>query len=299
MLGRSKGKQPIVSSDESDTEPEGVYQHTRTRTGVKAPVDYSALAQGSEVSESHSAIVESQASNSSVKKEAFAYMASTPEEMARRFEQQAQAQREQLDMIRAQQESIVTLKQMLSQLLEGKKKLKAKTPSKKFKGKWKERESSSSARIEEEEQSNSESSKPPSEEGGDSENGSTHSKMMNKLEQHIESLANRKGFQEAGVVRPYPAEWDLFPYPPKCKGSPNQHIHYFKSQTGNVVANDAILASLFIGTLKGLTFEWFMKLPEGSIKNWDNLEKLFLTRFFEDDSRITMPTFQATRQQKG
>ena len=41
-------------------------------------------------------------------------MASTPEEMARRFEQQAQTQREQLDMIRAQQESIDTLKQMLS-----------------------------------------------------------------------------------------------------------------------------------------------------------------------------------------
>ena len=49
-------------------------------------------------------------------------MASTPEEMARRFEQQAQTQREQLDMIRAQQESIDSLKQMLSQLIEDKKK---------------------------------------------------------------------------------------------------------------------------------------------------------------------------------
>jgi len=66
--------------------------------------------------------------------------------MARRFEQQAQVQREQLDMIRAQQESIDTLKKMLSQLLEDKnKKLKTKTPSKKFEGKQKEGESSSSA----------------------------------------------------------------------------------------------------------------------------------------------------------
>jgi len=39
-------------------------------------------------------------------------MAGTLEEIARRFEQQVQ--REQLDMIRAQQESIDTLKQMLS-----------------------------------------------------------------------------------------------------------------------------------------------------------------------------------------
>ena len=125
----------------------------------------------------------------------------------------------------------------------------------------------------EEEQSNSESSKSPSEEGGNSENGSTHSKRMNKLEQRLEALANRKGLQEAGVVRPYLVEWDLVPYPPKFKAltlqvfdgkeSSNQHIYYFKSQKGNVVANDAILARLFIGTLKGLAFEWFMKLPEG------------------------------------
>jgi len=65
-------------------------------------VDYNALSRDIKVSESHSAIIESQASNSSVEKEAFAYMASTPEEMVRRFEQQVQAQREKLDMIHAQ-----------------------------------------------------------------------------------------------------------------------------------------------------------------------------------------------------
>jgi len=42
-----------------------------------------------------------------------------------------------------------------------------------------------------------------------------------------------------------------------------------------------------------------MKLPEGSIKNRSDLEKLFLARFFEDDSEITMPTLLTTRQQKG
>ena len=72
---RSRRKQLAVSSDESDTKPEEVYQHTRTRTGAVSPVDYSALARGIKVSESHSAIAESQASNSSVEKEAFAYMA--------------------------------------------------------------------------------------------------------------------------------------------------------------------------------------------------------------------------------
>jgi len=128
------------------------------------------------------------------------------------------------------------------------------------------------------------------------------------LEQCLEALPNRKGLQE-GVVRPYPTEWDLFPYPPKFKAPTlqvfdgkepsNQHIYYFKSQTRNVVDNDAILARLFIGTLKGLAFEWFMKLIEDSIKNWGDLEKLFLTRFFEDDSEVTMPTLLTTKQRKG
>jgi len=56
---------------------------------------------------------------------------------------------------------------------------------------------------------------------------------------------------------------------------------------------------LFIGTLKGIAFEWFMKLPEGFIKNWGDLEKRFLTHFFEDDSEITMSTLLTTRQRKG
>ena len=127
---------------------------------------------------------------------------------------------------------------------------------------------------------------------------------MSKLEQRLEALANRDGLQDVRIVRPYPAEWDTTPYPPKFKapilhtfdgkGSSNQHI-YFKSQTGNVVSNDAIMARLFIGTLKGVAFEWFMKLHAGSIKTWADLEKLFLARFFEDDTEILVPTLLAAK----
>ena len=69
MTSRSKGKEPKVSSDESDSEPEGVYQDTRTRTGTIPPIDYNALAHGVRINDSHFAVVESQASNSSVEKE--------------------------------------------------------------------------------------------------------------------------------------------------------------------------------------------------------------------------------------
>ena len=91
-------------------------------------------------------------------------------------------------MIRSQEESIDTLKQMVSQLLEDKKKKpKTKTPFKKSKGKRKEGESSSSAHIEDEELSDSEPFKPPSKEEVNSENGGTHSKRVSKLEQRLEA----------------------------------------------------------------------------------------------------------------
>jgi len=58
------------------------------------------------------------------------------------------------------------------------------------------------------------------------------------------------------------------------------------------------MARLFIGTLKGITFEWFMKLPAGSIKTRADLEKLFLACFFEDDTEVAMPTLLAMKQKK-
>ena len=69
-----------------------MYRHTHIRTGAVVPVDYSALTRGIEVSESHFPITESQASNSSVEKEAFVYMANTLEETTSHLEQHAQVQ---------------------------------------------------------------------------------------------------------------------------------------------------------------------------------------------------------------
>ena len=77
------------------------------------------------------------------------------------------------------------------------------------------------------------------------------------------------------MTRPYPLELDSVPYPPMFKlstlqtydgkSSPNQHICYFRSQTSNVIDNDAIMARLFIGTLKGVAFDYFKSLSNSSI----------------------------------
>ena len=77
------------------------YRHTRTRTGTIALVDYSLLAREIEVNDEHSAMTKSQFLSSSSGTTAFAYMAGTPEEMAKWFEEKARVQQEQFDMIRA------------------------------------------------------------------------------------------------------------------------------------------------------------------------------------------------------
>jgi len=51
--------------------PEGIYQCTRIQTGGIAPVDYNLLARGIDIYNEHSAIAESQSSNSYVEKKAF------------------------------------------------------------------------------------------------------------------------------------------------------------------------------------------------------------------------------------
>jgi len=90
-------------------------------------------------------------------------MVGTPEEVTKRFKDQAQVQGKQFNMIWAQKESINTLKQMLAQLLKKKtKKLKAKGSF--SKGKGKEGENSTSERIESENNFNSEPPKSSSEE---------------------------------------------------------------------------------------------------------------------------------------
>ena len=97
---KSKGKQLVVRLEESDADrspdlkdvlvkPEGVYRHTRTHMATIALVDYSLLAREIEVNDEHSAIIESQSSNSSSETIAFAYMARTLEEVAKRFKEQA------------------------------------------------------------------------------------------------------------------------------------------------------------------------------------------------------------------
>jgi len=120
------------------------------------------------------------------------------------------------------------------------------------------------------------------------ESSSIDAKVLKGTQAQFTSLSQRDELKKAGMTHPYPLEWDSVLYPPKFKphtlhtydgkSSPNQHIYYFRSQTGNVIDNDVIMARLFIGTLKRVAFDLFRSLPPSFINSWINLETRFLSR---------------------
>jgi len=59
------------------------------------------------------------------------------------------------------------------------------------------------------------------------------------------------------------------------------------------------MAKLFIGTLKGVAFDWFRSLPCSSINSWIDLETQFLSRFYEDDTEVTVNKLLSTVQKGG
>jgi len=130
--------------------------------------------------------------------------------------------------------------------------------------------------------------------------------VIKNIQAHIVSLAQWDKLKKVGMTRPYPLEWDSVPYPPKFKpptlhmhdgkSSPNRPIYYFWSQTSNLIDNDAVMARLFIGTLKGVAFDWFRSLPTGSINSWIDLKTRFLSPFYEDDTKVTMDKLLSTVQ---
>jgi len=133
--------------------------------------------------------------------------------------------------------------------------------------------------------------------------------VIKGVQAQIASLTQRDALKKVGAVRPYPLKWDSVPYPPKFKpptlysydgkSSPNQHIYYFWLQIGNVVGNDAIMARLFISTLKGVAFDWFRSLPANSINSWLDLKTWFLSWFYEDDTEVTIDTLLSAVQKGG
>ena len=48
-----------------------------------------------------------------------------------------------------------------------------------------------------------------------------------------------------------------------------------------------------------VAFDWFRSLPNSSINSWVNLKTRFLSRFYEDDTKVTMDKLLSTVQKGG
>ena len=59
------------------------------------------------------------------------------------------------------------------------------------------------------------------------------------------------------------------------------------------------MARLFISALMGVAFDWFRSLPISSINSWIDLETRFLSRFYEDDTEVTMDKLLSIVQKGG
>src|SRR3954463_1302933 len=314
MVDKDTGMQPALEPENSTTP--GVYMRTRSRSGTIRPINYRALEQGQEKPKEHSAIVDSQSSSSSSGRAVHSFAADTPEEMAQQLAIQAHAQCDQQEQLRAQAQTIDTLKTLIQQVLERVSKKRSKRAGSTSHSKDRESSDSDSSIRLHSPHEHDDKVEPPVKTDGQSkvepENKATDSDSghrMKRLEEQVAALKTTTIRQEAGATRPYPVEWDAVKYPSRFKvptlntfdgkGSAQQHIYYFQSQTGSLMGNDHVRTRLFISTFKGVAFEWFRKLPKGSITCWDDLEALFLSRFFEEEADINMHTLLLTKQKEG
>ena len=101
-----------------------------------------------------------------------------------------------------------------------------------------------------------------------------------------------------GQHRPYPLEVEREPFPEgfrmpvfeRFNGTtdPQEHLMQFTWAMGNLANNPNYCLRLFGSTLTGNAFQWYLTLPNGSVKTWDRMQQLFVGRFFVTERDVTI-----------
>lgn len=82
------------------------------------------------------------------------------------------------------------------------------------------------------------------------------------------------------------------------KGNPKQLVAHFIKTCDNAGTYNDTMVKQFIRSLKGSAFEWYINLSAGSIDNWDQIGREFLTRFYNIRQTVSLPELAQTKQSK-
>ncbi|CAL2238308.1 unnamed protein product [Prunus armeniaca] len=113
-----------------------------------------------------------------------------------------------------------------------------------------------------------------------------------------DGLAQRRP-EASKYTKPYPPEIDRTPLPRNYRlpefilfsgnrqTSSIEHIGRFTAQCRKA-NSDAQRLRLFVHSLTGTAFSWFINLPPNSVRDWSDMERIFHEHFYQTNREITV-----------
>lgn len=80
------------------------------------------------------------------------------------------------------------------------------------------------------------------------------------------------------------------------KTNPHEHLMQFILALGNLMHNPNYCLRLFGSSLTGDAFQWYLTIPAGSVKTWEEMQKLFIARLFVTQREVTLSDLSNMRQ---
>ncbi|KAA8514974.1 hypothetical protein F0562_018239 [Nyssa sinensis] len=123
---------------------------------------------------------------------------------------------------------------------------------------------------------------------------------IDEVHKHVQAILQqeKQKFLDITFTTPYPKEIALLPYlegytAPRFvrfdgkKGSSYEHVHRFIESLNTHASDQNICLPEFSKSLTDRAYTWYPKLPEGSIRNWEDLVQKFHAKFFHVEEKVT------------
>ncbi|XP_021825915.1 uncharacterized protein LOC110766827 [Prunus avium] len=124
-------------------------------------------------------------------------------------------------------------------------------------------------------------------------------RMIEDVRRMIEDGLAQRRPDAPRYTRPYPPEIDRTPLPRNYQlpefmlffgdgqTSSMEHIGRLTAQCGEA-DSDAQKLCLFVHSLTGAAFSWFINLPPNSVRDWSDMERIFHEHFYQTNREITV-----------